>query len=153
MLRSVVQTTHDYRAQDRQLSSEIRSAAGDLLGLLAAALASYGALLRAESSPGEVSDQQARMLDALSRLRETRDRLSGVLLVDPRSDSPLGLLTSSMLSTVERVLQELSLEDRQRRQVRRPPTLTAPRIPRPHQRHEVPAPPESTPPTGEDAPG
>ncbi|MEJ7628327.1 MAG: aromatic acid exporter family protein [Nocardioidaceae bacterium] len=123
MFRSLVEATHSYDAESRELSAEVRTAVALLLADLAAAVGSFGRLVYAEAQPGDNPPDLAELRDALETLQEARVKFSDILLIDPRADAPLAALASSLLATVQRLLQELGVDDRARRHVRRQPRL------------------------------
>ncbi|MCA1656869.1 MAG: aromatic acid exporter family protein [Actinobacteria bacterium] len=100
------------------------AAADVLLGLaetfrdMAGGVDAFGALVRDEADPGvrlSTTDVDAVPI-ALDGLREARARLRDVLLTD--SPAALVLLHASVLESVQRLLQEMDLDERIRRQVR-----------------------------------
>jgi hypothetical protein len=112
---------------------EEESAQDVLLGLaqtfreLAAGVDAFGQLVRDESEPSSrltTADAQS-LRDALEGLHEARARLEEALM----SGGPPALveLHASVLSTVKRLLREMDLDERVRRQVRL--TRTRPRLP------------------------
>lgn len=107
---------------------------------LAAGVDAFGRMVRNEAGPSTAmtAADVRSMRDALEGVREARARLEELLA----SDLPPGLaeLTAVMLSTVRRVLRELDLEQRVRRQVQ----MYRPR-PRPRPRRRAPVAPEVTP--------
>lgn len=124
MFRAVVEAVHGLEAHDREVASDIRSAMGLLLESLSRALGSYGSLVYGEAQPGAEPPEPNDHQDALASLQDAHGRVIDLLLVDPRDDSALALLTASLLATVERLLQELSVDERIRRREIRPPTLS-----------------------------
>ncbi len=123
MFRSLAEAAHEYDDAGRGLPTEVRSAMALLLSDLAVALRSYGQLVYTEARPGGLTPEPTQARAALQTLRSARSELSDLLLVNPRDDSALAMLTSSLLATVERVLQELSLDQRARLHERRVQTL------------------------------
>jgi uncharacterized membrane protein YccC len=98
---------------------ELRGAFAVLLSDLAKSVRAFGRLVSAEAaaidgSPGE-SDAEEALAEALDALRETRVRITELLLVDAASDPSLWQLRGSLLAAVERVLVELDVEERGRR--------------------------------------
>ena len=100
---------------------------------LAAGVDAFGALVRNEAGPStRMSADDVRALrEALDGVHEARARLEELIA----SDIPpaLGELTAVMLSTVRRVLRELDLEQRVRRQVQMGRPRSGP-VPRPRVR-------------------
>ncbi|MDP9317763.1 MAG: aromatic acid exporter family protein [Actinomycetota bacterium] len=123
MFRSFVEASQGYDSEGRELPQDVRAAVSLLLHDLAAATRSFGGLVHAEAHPGDDPPELAELRDALQSLQDARARVTDLLLIDPRGDTALAVLTLSLLSTVERLLQELDLDERTRRHVRRQPTL------------------------------
>jgi hypothetical protein len=117
MFRSFVEAFQGYDAHDREVDAEVRAAVGLLLHDLAATLRSFGLLVRAEAAPTVAPPDLTDHQQALQRLHETRTQVSDLLLVDPRGDTTLAILTLSLLSTVDRLLQELDLDERSRQRL------------------------------------
>jgi Aromatic acid exporter family member 1 len=94
---------------------------------LAAGVDSFGQLVRNEAGPPTTmtADDVRTLRDALDGLHEARARLEELLAND--ISPALGELSVVMLSTVRRVLREMDLEQRVRRQVQ----MTRPTRPRP----------------------
>lgn len=109
MFRSVFDGVRAHPRAESELAEELRLAFSVLLQDLATAVRSFGRLVRAEARamPGE---EEAELAEALDALREARARATELLLVDPRDDVALWELNSAMLSTVERLLRELDVE-------------------------------------------
>ncbi|MGN6300901.1 MAG: FUSC family protein, partial [Angustibacter sp.] len=113
----------------------LRAAFAVLLSDLADAVRAFGRLVSAEadaiesdptiatlrlddSTDGSASPDRAAeapLRTALDALRETRARVTDLLLVDAASDPALWQLRGSLLAAVERVLVELDVEERARR--------------------------------------
>lgn len=122
-VRSMFRAVLDATADDDPDGWLHQDTAGDLLrGLaqtlreLAAGVDAFGALVRGEASPAEMSPQAVHELrTALEGMREARGRLEDLLASD--ADPALLELHASLLSTVKRLLQETDLEARVRRQL------------------------------------
>ena len=147
------------------------SAPDVLLGLaqtfreLAVGVDAFGQLVRNEADAGQptTAAEVQELRDALEGLHEARARLDDLLLTGPGPE--LLQLHAAVLTTVKRLLREMDLDERVRRQVRllRPtrPRLTRPGVPR--RNSSSPPPPEPTPeaetqvlpriPRGRDNPG
>jgi Aromatic acid exporter family member 1 len=123
MFRSFVEAAQGYDVQGRELPEDVRAAVGLLLHELAAGVRAFGRLVYAEAHPGDDPPEVDELRQALERLQDARGRVTELLLIDPRGDTALAVLNFSMLATVERLLHELDLDERIRRQVRRSPTL------------------------------
>jgi hypothetical protein len=93
---------------------ELRSAFAVLLADLGGCIRTFGALVRAEAS-GQEAEAEVALRAALEALRETRVRVTELLLVDAADDARLWQLRGSLLAAVERVLVELDVEERARR--------------------------------------
>ena len=123
---------------------EEESAADLLLGLaqtfreMAAAVDAFGQLVRAEADPtkliGPTSVDELR--EGLEGLHEARARLNDLVMAGAATE--LLELLAAVLSTIKRLLRELDLDERIRRQVRlhpqARPRLPNPRVPRPRGR-------------------
>ncbi len=140
MFRSFVEAAQGYDAQNREIAEDVRAAIALLLHDLAAGVRSFGQLVHAEARPGVDPPELAELREALESLRDARARVTDLLLIDPRGDTTLATLNFSLLATVERLLQELDLDERIRRHVRRLPTL--PQRLGTHPRREEGAPPK-----------
>lgn len=106
-----------------------------LLGLeltfrdVAAAVEAFGQLVRDQADPGKrlTSADEEPLRDALERLREARARLEDLLTL--LSAPVLLQLHGAVLTSVKRILRELDLDERIRRQLRLLPPHR--RLPRP----------------------
>jgi hypothetical protein len=83
-------------------------------------------LVRAEARPGEGVPDLTELREALQGLHEARARVTDLLLVDPRDDPVLAELALTLLTTVERLLRELALDERIRRHATRLRTASRP---------------------------
>ena len=119
--------------------------AGDLLlGLaqtfreMAAAVDAFGQLVKADADPTKRIDPTSvdELRGGLEGLHEARARLNDLVMAGAATE--LLELLAAVLSTVKRLLRELDLDERIRRQVRlHPPArprLPNPRVPRPRSR-------------------
>jgi hypothetical protein len=93
---------------------ELRHAFAVLLTDLAATIRAFGDVVLAEASAPDGGAEQ-QLAEALESLRETRARLTELLLVDVGNDAGQWQLRGSLLAAVERVLVELDVEERGRR--------------------------------------
>lgn len=95
-------------------AEDVRLAFGVLLHDLASTIRAFGRLVVLDAGPGATDAEQA-LTTTLEALRETRARITDLLMVDAREDGTLWLLRGSLLAAVERVLRELDVEERARR--------------------------------------
>jgi hypothetical protein len=128
-VRSLFRSFHDAAAgmagQGQEFHEDLRGAFAVLLHELAAGVRAFGRLVRAEADPRNRSPDLTELREALGGLHEARARVIDLLLVDPRDNPILAQLTLALLATVERLLQELALDERIRRhasQVRTKPS-------------------------------
>jgi hypothetical protein len=105
----------------RQIDPQLRQAFALVLNELAGGLRSFGRMVRQEAHPAEGVPDPQRMRAALEGLNEARARVTDLLLVGPRDDPLLGQFIAVLGSTVERLLRELDLDERIRRQPQRRP--------------------------------
>lgn len=103
---------------------ELRHAFAVLLLDVATTVRAFGAVVRAEaeSAAGRTDERvtghpvpEAPLSQALEALRESRARLTELLLIDAGSDPGLWQVRGSLLAAVERVLVELDVEQRAHR--------------------------------------
>jgi hypothetical protein len=122
MFRAVHDATHDDEWPDDEIGEAVISGMVEIFRDLANAVAAFGELVDAEAEPERRSatPEVERMREGIVGLHEARARLSDFLLMDT---SPLLFeLHFQLLSTVKRVLSEVDLDERVRRQLRlRPP--------------------------------
>jgi hypothetical protein len=123
MFRSLVDAVRAYDAQGRELDEDMRKAVALLLHDLATGVRSFGRLVQAEADAGVEPPPPTQLREALDRLQEARARVTDLVLIDPRGDTTLAELNFALLATVERLLQELDLDEHIRRHARRAPTL------------------------------
>jgi hypothetical protein len=103
---------------DRQQSAhdtESRRTFADVLDQLAHCIATYGTVVRrgaqTDATEAELQALLDQLRDALDDLHRTRDRLTELLLVDPREAAATWQLHGSLLSGLDRVLEELDPEE------------------------------------------
>ena len=99
-------------------SLEVREVFAVLLLDLSSAVRSFGSLVRAESEASGAPDEVA-LASALDTVREARARLTELIMLDPRGDSVHWELQGTILTSVERVLREIDVEERTRQRARR----------------------------------
>ena len=122
MFRAVHDASTDPEWPDDEVGEAVVVGIAHTFRDMADAVAAFGALVRAEAEPERSDTVQEihHMREALEGLREARARLSELLTVD--TSSVLLELHFSILSAVKRLLAELDLDARVRRQLRlRPP--------------------------------
>ncbi len=120
LYRSIAEQVRHQPEGEQPYAEEIRGVFAILLHDLARALRSYGALIRAEAeaaNDGEVPRE--KLADAVEAVGEARARLTELLLIDAREQPELWPLHGSLLSAVDRVLQELDAERRAQERKRR----------------------------------
>ncbi|SDS46632.1 Aromatic acid exporter family member 1 [Friedmanniella luteola] len=102
---------------DQSFSPELRRAFAVVLDDVADALRGFGELVSAEFGRGPVDRVDDLVSRTLDLVRETRARLTELVLldVDPRQQTGLWMLQGSVLSAVEEVLRQLDLEHIERR--------------------------------------
>ncbi|HEX5772102.1 MAG TPA: hypothetical protein VFY11_14170, partial [Nocardioidaceae bacterium] len=146
MFRALVDATHDATWLDDESAEDVLLGLAQTFRELGAAVDAFGQLVRAEADPAErtTSADVQELRDALEGLHEARARLDD--LVTSSTAPELLELHAAVLSTVKRLLSEMDLDERIRRQVRllRP---ARPRRPRP----AAPA-PSSPPPASQEPP-
>lgn len=147
MLRAVVDATSDATWLDGEGAEDVLLGLAQTFRELGACVDAFGRVVRNESNPAvrlDSADVQA-VRDALEGLLEARARLDELLTAGEAPD--LLELHAVMLSTVKRLLRELDLDERVRRQFR----LLRPARPRTGQRGR-PTPTGSTPSSSEPTP-
>lgn len=115
LCRSIAERVRTRPDEDDVHAEDVRWAFAMLLHDLAAAIRAFGHLVRAEA---EGAGEDGELAAAVETVRETRARLSELLLVDPRDDPGLWELHGALLTSVERVLRELDVEERARQRAR-----------------------------------
>jgi len=109
LCRSLLDAVRVRPDQDEGRDAEVQGAFTVVLHDLASVVRSFGRLISAEVE-GSGEPEAAQLAAALQALRETREGVTKLLLVDPRDDPALWELNSSLLVTVDRVLSELDVE-------------------------------------------
>jgi ABC-type transporter Mla subunit MlaD len=138
MFRALVDATHDARWLDDDGAADVLLGLAQTFRELAAGVDAFGQLVRDEADPSKrltTADVQA-LREALEGMHEARARLDELLLAS--TDPDLLELHAAMLSTVKRLLREMDLDERVRRQLRLlgpvRPRLTYPGVVRPRSR-------------------
>jgi hypothetical protein len=99
-------------------SPDVREVFAVLFQDLAAAVAAFGRLVKAEADAAADPDETT-LATALDTVREARVRLTDLLLLDPHDDPERWALDGTLLASVERVLREIDVEERVRQRARR----------------------------------
>jgi hypothetical protein len=115
LCRSMAESVWARPDEDDVHAEDVRWAFALLLHDLAAAISAFGHLVRAEAE-GDADEGELAL--AVETVRETRARLTELLLVDPRDDPEKWELHGALLTSVERALRELDAEERARRRER-----------------------------------
>jgi hypothetical protein len=118
MFRAVLDATYDVASLDHETTDDLLLGLAETFRELAAGIDAFGQLVLDESDATirlSTADVQA-VRDAQQGLHEARARLEDLLV----ADSPPRLLElhAAILSTVKRLLRELDLDERVRRQLR-----------------------------------
>jgi hypothetical protein len=146
MFRGLVDATSEPTWLDDASADDVLLGLAQTLRELAAGIDAFGQLVRNEAGPATslaFNDVQA-LRDALDGMQEARARLDD--LATTQSAPQLRELHAVVLSTVKRLLREMDLEQRVRRQIQllRPTRPRTAYLGRPTSRRR-PAPPEPTP--------
>jgi CRISPR/Cas system CSM-associated protein Csm2 small subunit len=105
------------RGGEAGYSEDARLALGQLLTDLASALRAFGRLIRAEVD-GDAVPIASELTQMLEALREARVRLTELLLANPNASDSSWEIHGALLTSVERVLQELDIEERAKQRKR-----------------------------------
>jgi hypothetical protein len=119
LFRSFLDTASVTSAHGQQFAEDLRGAFAVLLQELATGVRAFGRLVGAEANPRQRRPDVSELRQALDGLHEARARVIDLLLVDPRDNPAVAKLTLALLETVERLLQELALDERIRRHTSR----------------------------------
>jgi len=114
MFRTILDGVRDNPTVDPGRGEDLRLVFGALLEDLAATILAFGDLARAEGTD-QIAATQDEATAALVTLREARDRIDDLQLIDPGTDTNGWELSEPVLQTVERVLRDLDLQERSRR--------------------------------------
>ena len=118
MFRAVADATHDAPWLDDEGAEDLVLGLAQTFRELAAGIDAFGQLVRDESDPAKrlTAADVDTLREALEGLHEARARLQDLLMAgDP---TELVELHAAVLSTVKRLLREMDLDERVRRQVR-----------------------------------
>jgi uncharacterized membrane protein YccC len=143
MLRSVVDTTSDAAPLDDDTREDVLLGLAQTFREMAAGIDAFGQLVRDEAGPSRrMSSEDMAALDvARAGLYEARARLDELLTAGVGPE--LVELHAAVLSSVKRLLREMDLDERMRRQVR---LMPPPRPRLPHSRGSA----SSDPPTSQE---
>jgi uncharacterized membrane protein YccC len=122
MFRAVLDATSDPAWPEDEVGDAVIANTEQVLRELATAVTTFGELVRIEARPqGVGAAEGARLVrDALEGLREARARLQDLLMVD--LPPVLVDLNRALLSAVQRLLTEMDLDARVRRELRLAPS-------------------------------
>ncbi len=122
-VRALFRTVHDAAAdadwpEDDEVGEDVAGHVAQVLHELAAGVAAFGELVREEARPehGDTTTEGDRVRAALEGLHEARARLNELVTLD--TGPVLFELHYSLLATVKRLLVEMDLDARVRRQER-----------------------------------
>lgn len=121
MFRSILDGLRDHPTPDPARGEDLRLLFAALLEDLASAIQAFGDLAQDEGTD-HVDANQAALSAALQTVREARDRIDDLHMMDSGSDSGWEL-SDPVLETVGRVLRDLDLAERSRRQKPVKPTV------------------------------
>jgi hypothetical protein len=128
MFRALVDATSEQSPTPHEAETDLFLGLAQTLREMAAGIDAFGQLVRNDASPAATlsAEDALAVQAALAGLQEARARLEDLLTVEPTPE--LRELDAVVLSTVRRLLREMDLEQRVRRQLqlRRP---TRPRVP------------------------
>lgn len=119
MFRSILDGVRDHPNPDPQRGEDLRLVFSALLGDIAAAVEAFGELARAEGTE-QADCTQDVLASALATLREARDRIDDLQLIDDGGENGWEL-SAPVRQTVERVLRDLDLTQQPRRRPVPPP--------------------------------
>jgi len=125
MFRSLLDAAPGLEDPEGGLGPEIKGGVALALTEFAAAIRAFARLIRADAQPGQSHlPEVSAVREALDGLREARARITDLVLID---DNPVRQeLNFALLTTIKRLLTELDLEERLRRQT----TARHPALPR-----------------------
>ncbi len=125
MFRSIQDGVRDHPTPDPTRGADLRLIFAALLGDLAAAIQAFGDLARDEGTD-HIDVTEDALTAALQTVREARDRIDDLNLIDPGIDNGWEL-SEPVRQAVERILRDLDLEQRSRpRPVPKPATKVDP---------------------------
>jgi hypothetical protein len=109
LFRAVHDATREHTGirEDAAYAEEVRLTTSALMEALAAVARSYGLLIR-RGIESRVAPDDTELHDALASLRRYRTEVADLLLTDPRGSDVLWGLNAALLTTVDRILQEIA---------------------------------------------
>jgi hypothetical protein len=113
LCRSFAERLRKHPEDADDFPAELRQVFAVLLRNLATAVRAFGRLVRVEAETARLP-KSVELSEALEAVSEARAQLTELLLIDPREDAGLWELHGALLSSVERVLRELNVEQRVR---------------------------------------
>lgn len=116
MFRSLVDGTHEAGWLDDERAEDVLRGLAEAFTEMAAAVDAFGQMVREEGDTVELDTVNLQALrEAIAGLHEARQRLEDMVV--GTSDSDLVELHAAVLSAVKRLMRELDLDERVRRQV------------------------------------
>ncbi len=125
MFRSILDGVRDHPTPDPNRGEDLRLVFSALLEDVAAAVQAFGDLALAEGTD-HIGAREKALSTALDSLREARDRIDDLQLIDAGTDDGGWELSEPVRQTVERVLRDLDPREQARR--RKVPTAPAHRV-------------------------
>lgn len=116
MFRAVADAVPIRADVSREVKDDLALVLAQTLHEMAAGVDAFGALVRLEATPGREPAEVATLTGALEGLHEARARLEELLV--SVSTPELVEPTAALLTTVRRLLREMDLDERVRRQMR-----------------------------------
>jgi uncharacterized membrane protein YgaE (UPF0421/DUF939 family) len=114
MFRSILDGVRDHPTVDPGRGADLRMVFAALLADLASTIEAFGDLAHAEGTDHlEVTEEH--LSAALVSLREARDRIDDLHMIDPGDDGNGWELSEPVLQMVQRVIRDLDIEERSRR--------------------------------------
>jgi hypothetical protein len=133
MFRALVDATSEQASAPHEAVTDLFLGLAQTFREMAAGIDAFGRLVRTDATPAATlsAEDVLALQAALEGLQEARARLEDLLTVEPTPE--LRELDAVVLSTVRRLLREMNLQERVRRQLqlRRPARTRAPYLPRP----------------------
>jgi hypothetical protein len=120
MFRAISDGVLAHPGDDEPFGEELRASMSDVLTALAASISAYGILTHALIT-GAAVEQEAALLEALTKLRTERDDASQLLAALYLGDARLREVNVYVISTADRVLKELEISELKRRHDVLPP--------------------------------